>query len=96
MVRSDINIEITNSELQMLLAEGKQVDIIDVRELWERQIKNLSGSRHVPLHDMHTYIPAAEGVTVVYCAIGYRSLVFAKAVQQRGYNNIFSLKGGLP
>ena len=77
-ITSDMNLEITNSQLQTLLAQGKQVDIIDVRELWEREMKSLSDSRHIPLHDMHTYIPDAEAITLVYCAIGYRSLVFTK------------------
>lgn len=77
------------------------VQLIDVREDWERALGSIEPSVHVPLDAL-----AAETVkglatldpkfpTVVYCAAGARSLRALEPLRSRhGFTSVVSLRGG--
>jgi molybdopterin/thiamine biosynthesis adenylyltransferase/rhodanese-related sulfurtransferase len=76
--------------------------LVDVRERWERQMGSIEPSVHVPLGLLERgearaalagLDPAAP--TVVYCAVGVRSLRGAQLLRDRhGFRQALSLAGG--
>ena len=82
---------------------GAPVQLVDVREAWERAIDAIHPSLHVPLGGLDH--GAAEGTlqglqrdapTVVYCAHGVRSLRGAEILRARyGFRQVKSLRGGM-
>ncbi len=79
------------------------IQLIDVREDWERALGAIEPSVHVPLDTLEgngaraalaTFDPARE--TVVYCAGGMRSLKALGPLRERhGFTALRSLKGGM-
>ncbi len=80
----------------------RKLQLIDVRETWEREQGAILPSLHVPLGDLESgdgasvlrgLEPGAE--TVVYCASGRRSLRGASLLRERyGFKAPSSLRGG--
>lgn len=79
-----------------------QLQVIDVREAWERSVCRLD-SVHVPLgtimdgsFDLEAVGMCPERLTCVYCKSGVRSLQALEALKARyGFSDIFSLSGGI-
>lgn len=78
------------------------VQLIDVREGWERDLGAIYPSAHVPLGDLENG-NGAEAVakldpkreTIVYCASGRRSLRGAALLREKyGFRSVVSLRGG--
>lgn len=92
--------EIAVAALRAALASGRRVQLIDVREDWERALGAIQPSLHAPLGDIERGAadltgldPAAE--TVVYCAAGARSLRALAVLRARdGFRTATSLRGG--
>ena len=93
--------EVTAEELRAMIASGGTLQMIDVREGWERAQARIDPSVHIPLGTLEglppNYIgglnPAAP--TVVYCAHGMRSLRGLKILRERhGFRSAHSLRGG--
>jgi len=78
-------------------AEGNpQVQVIDVREPYEREAGHIAGTRHI---DFASLTAAAatierERPVVFYCRVGSRSTVAAQAFRGAGYQ-AYSMSGGL-
>jgi molybdopterin/thiamine biosynthesis adenylyltransferase/rhodanese-related sulfurtransferase len=94
--------EIDRDGLKRILREGSPIQLLDVREDWERERSAISPSKHVPLwrleegspSDLTPFDPAVQ--TVVYCAVGVRSLRGAQLLrEQHGYRSALSLRGGM-
>jgi adenylyltransferase/sulfurtransferase len=91
--------EIDATELRRRLSE---VQLIDVREDWEREAGAILPSAHVPLglfagNDIAAALSALDPArpTVVYCAHGMRSLRALAALRLRhGFTQAWSLRGG--
>ena len=86
--------------LRSALAAGRRVQLIDVREEWERTLGAILPSVHAPLgaiergdFDLAGLDPTVE--TVVYCAVGARSLRALATLRARhGFRAATSLRGG--
>ena len=86
--------------LRAALASGRRVQLIDVRESWERALGAIMPSVHAPLGAIERgnfsptgLDPAVE--TVVYCAVGVRSLHALTPLRARyGFRAATSLRGG--
>jgi len=94
--------EIDGSELRRLLASRAPIQILDVREGWERILGTIEPSVHLPLgrleessaSDIAPLDPAVP--TVVYCAVGVRSLRGIQVLRERhGFRAAVSLRGGI-
>jgi len=100
-VTCNANVEIDASELREKLA-GPDVQLIDVRESWERASDAILPSLHVPLaalEQLGTLAPlrglSRERLTVIYCAHGIRSLRAVEILQEEGFRQVKSLRGGI-
>jgi rhodanese-related sulfurtransferase len=73
--------------------------VIDVREEWERVSGTIEPDVNIPLGLLQhegapMFDPAAP--TVVYCAVGARSLFGARLLRERfGFRAVASLRGGM-
>jgi len=90
--------EITAKELKHRIDEGRDLQIIDVREPSEYEIAKMPGTRLIPLAQVVSRIneidPSKE--TVVHCKGGVRSAKAIAALKQAGYaGRLINLKGGI-
>lgn len=89
--------ECTVQELHRWLLDKRDVVLIDVREPSEAAIVSIGGVL-IPMSEIavrFNEIPL-EKTTVVYCRSGIRSANVIRYLQdQKGYNNLVNLKGGI-
>jgi rhodanese-related sulfurtransferase len=73
--------------------------IIDVRENNEFVQGHISGARNVSRgvleRKVRNIVPDPLSVILLYCSCGNRSALAADNLQKMGYQNVYSLKGGL-
>jgi adenylyltransferase/sulfurtransferase len=90
--------EITATELKRRVDDGRDTQIIDVREPFEYEIARIPGTKLIPLGQvadrMSEIDPARE--TVVHCKAGVRSAKAIAALKQAGFHGrLINLKGGI-
>lgn len=82
------------------LKEWAQTDrdflLIDVREVFEHEARNLGGL-NIPLSDLAqacSRLPKDKDI-VIYCAKGIRSVIAIQKMEQKGFTKLFNLAGGI-
>ncbi len=72
--------------------------LIDVREESEWSAGHARGAVHLGKglieRDIEKTVPNPGEEVILYCGGGYRSVLAAKALQEMGYANVWSLAGG--
>jgi len=93
---NEIMKEITVQELQKWKEEGKDFQLIDVREPHEYEFVNIGGEL-IPLGDVMARAAevAEDKDVVVMCRSGQRSGAAIGALTQSGKENLHNLKGGV-
>jgi len=78
------------------LAEDPTVQLIDVREPYEREAGHIAGSRHIALAKLPSEAATLDGdrPVVFYCRVGSRSTMAAQALRASGID-AYSMDGGL-
>src|SRR5256885_17192149 len=88
--------EIDTAAAEAAVAAGATV--LDVREPDEYEQGALPGAIHIPRGNLESNvenrISDRAGPVVVYCAGGTRSAFAAKTMQDLGYRDVVSVKGG--
>lgn len=84
---------------------GGGILLVDLRESEERQGGVIPGAMHAPRGMLELYAAAAspyhrpeflpERRTILSCASGGRSALWAVALRQRGFTNVAHLDGGI-
>ncbi len=81
---------------------GKTDLIIDVRELWERELSKISPSIHIPLAHFEQpekiefpELISSSSHIILYCKAGVRSRMACKSLEAIGYKNLYNLSGGI-
>jgi hydroxyacylglutathione hydrolase/adenylyltransferase/sulfurtransferase len=89
-------IDIDPARVAEWLNEDPALQVIDVREVYEREAGHIAGTRHIELNNL-----TAEAATVqrgrpviFYCRVGARSQMAAQAFRVSGYE-AYSMNGGL-
>lgn len=86
-------------EVKDFLDRGEPFHFLDIREDHEFAVDHARGARHLGKgiieRDIETVVPDKEDAIVLYCGGGYRSALAADALQQMGYQNVRSMKGGI-
>jgi rhodanese-related sulfurtransferase len=90
------SLEVEPERVAAWLQEGADVQLIDVREPYEREAGYIAASRHIELPALAQHAGSIdhERVVVVYCRVGSRSTMAAQALRGAGYE-AYSLAGGL-
>ncbi|HVU35950.1 MAG TPA: molybdopterin-synthase adenylyltransferase MoeB [Opitutaceae bacterium] len=93
--------EIDVEEFVASAERDQSIQVVDVRETWERMLGAIEPSVLVPLSDLEHGQPDLSELdpakpTVVYCAAGIRSIRGADLLRDRhGFRNVTSLRGGI-
>jgi sulfur-carrier protein adenylyltransferase/sulfurtransferase len=91
------DLEVTPKQLSELIAHGKDVVLVDVREPWEYEINHIDGSRLIPLDELPKRVnelSTADNI-VVNCLSGQRSAQATKFLNSMGFKKAKNLKGGM-
>jgi rhodanese-related sulfurtransferase len=91
---ADIGLE--PEQVAKRLAEDPRVQVIDVRESYEREAGHIEGTRHIALVELSGAVASVERdrPVVFYCRVGSRSAMAAQAFRASGFE-AYSMQGGL-
>jgi hydroxyacylglutathione hydrolase/adenylyltransferase/sulfurtransferase len=98
-----MNVQLTGEDLEVapdqvvaVLDSGGALQLIDVREPYERDAGHIADSRHVELTRLAAEADSIDRhiPVVFYCRVGSRSLMAAQALRAAGYQ-AYSMSGGL-
>jgi len=94
--------EISEEELQDMMLRFKDLQILDVREHWERELMSIQPSIHLPLGEISS---TGNGLSqlevnpkkklVIYCKAGVRSRVACQSLQEFGFLKLYNLSNGI-
>jgi glyoxylase-like metal-dependent hydrolase (beta-lactamase superfamily II)/rhodanese-related sulfurtransferase len=87
---------ITAEELSDLFEEKQVATLLDVRKKSEFDSEHVIGAENVPLNYINEQISKLDTDTTyyVYCAGGYRSMIFISILNARGFKKLVNIKGG--
>jgi adenylyltransferase/sulfurtransferase len=88
---------ITVHELKRKMDARERFALIDVREAHEAEIARIDGARLIPLGEIVDRIGELREneEIIIHCHSGGRSARAVQLLQQRGFNNVFNLEGGI-
>jgi len=92
-----VGMEITVCELHRLLEQNHDLQVVDVRELYEWAICHIEGSKLIPLASLPAKLRQLDGhkEIVTICHLGVRSLLALEILRAAGFSRVRSLKGGI-
>lgn len=88
---------ITPIALQELLLQNKPLQLVDVREAFERSEFHIGGI-HIPLSEImeQSHLIETDKPVVIYCKKGIRSQIAIQRLEARfGLSNLLNLQGGM-
>lgn len=90
------DIEVEPAQVSDWLAEDGGPQVIDVREVYEREAGHIANTRHIEFASLSGAAATVEQErpVVFYCRVGSRSAVAAQAFRGAGYK-AYSMSGGL-
>lgn len=92
--------DLSAKEVQALLAERKDIQLLDVRTPEEYASGHLPNARLVDISRMATFKETLEKMdknkaAVVYCAVGGRSSRAKNILTEMGFKEVYNLSGGI-
>lgn len=89
--------EMTPAEFVARAASEPAPLLLDVREEWELAIAAVAGAMHMPMDEVPDRLGdlATDRDIVVMCRSGARSAQVARYLEQRGYDKVWNLAGGI-
>lgn len=86
---------ITGQELEEML-KTLDLPLFDVRKKSEFDSEHLLNSVNIPLNQLNAKLDSfpKDKTFVIYCAGGYRSMIAASILKQRGFDNFMDVSGG--
>ena len=92
----DTPLELEPAEVVAMIERDPDVQLIDVRESYERDAGHIADTRHVPLVELtqQAETVARDHPVVFYCRVGSRSFMAAQAFRGAGFQ-AYSMSGGL-
>jgi hydroxyacylglutathione hydrolase/adenylyltransferase/sulfurtransferase len=90
------DLAIEPERLAAWLLEDPELQVIDVRESYEREAGHIAGTRHIELNMLSAEAASldAQRPVVFYCRVGARSTMAAQALRASGFE-AYSMAGGL-
>lgn len=89
--------EITAADLRCKIASQEDLQLIDVREVWEHEAYNIGGTL-IPMKEIgnQVHFIEREKPVIIYCKAGVRSAHVIRFLQDNfGYTNLYNLQGGI-
>ena len=90
------DIDVDPARVAEWLEEDPTLQVIDVREAYEREAGHIAGTRHIELNHLTAEASTVdrERPVIFYCRVGGRSTMAAQAFRASGYD-AYSMTGGL-
>ena len=90
------DVDVDPERVAQWLSQDADLQVIDVREPYEREAGHIAGTRHVALVELSSQAATidAKRPVVFYCRVGSRSTMAAKALRASGFD-AYSMRGGL-
>jgi len=90
------DIDIDPARVAEWLEEDPTLQVIDVREAYEREAGHIAGTRHIELNHLTAEASTVdrERPVIFYCRVGGRSTMAAQAFRASGFQ-AYSMDGGL-
>jgi rhodanese-related sulfurtransferase len=90
------DIELEPQQVADWASRDAELQVIDVREPYEREAGHIDDTRHIPLVELSNAAATVERSrpVVFYCRVGSRSAMAAQAFRASGYD-AYSMQGGL-
>ncbi|MFM1879450.1 MAG: hypothetical protein RLZZ241_2316 [Bacteroidota bacterium] len=87
---------ITPEALEQRINSGQKPMIIDVRKKSEFDSEHVIGALNIPLNEINRHLAEIpkDKPFVLHCAGGYRSMIAASILKQRGWDNFEDVIGG--
>ncbi|WP_020404203.1 rhodanese-like domain-containing protein [Gracilimonas tropica] len=89
---------LTVQELKEKKENGDSFFLLDVRDYHEYLVSNIDG-HHIPYHELETRLSEIEdhknSEVIVMCRSGNTSMDACKILSNSGFENVFSLEGGM-
>ena len=97
MSPADDNLEIDTDTLRELRGSGDELQLVDIRDDWEREICSLSGTIDIPMARLPNELDRLSPDTpvVVLCHHGMRSMQVAAWLRHQGFAEAVSVSGGI-
>lgn len=85
-------------EIHSMMRNGKRFVFLDIRERQEIETGYIKGAIFLPLErvekEIENILPYKEIPIVVYCGFGIKSIDVAKALKEKGYKYVYSMREG--
>ncbi len=96
MSAAEPEIDVDPEQVARWLQADGDVQVVDVREVYEREAGHVAGSRHIELAQLSAQAGTIDRArpVVFYCRLGARSAMAAQAFRASGYD-AYSMRGGL-
>lgn len=82
---------------QLLTTQPGQVELIDVRETFERELCAVAGSTHIPMRQIPEQVPTLpkDRHLLIYCHHGGRSMRVTQFLRAQGFDKVTNIAGGI-
>ena len=93
--------EIGVEQVKQMMDNKQTFRLVDVREPYENDICKIGGAILIPLGDIEAKDPSKlnglkkDEQIVLHCKAGVRSMKALKALQEMGFKNLKSMRGGI-
>ncbi|MEM7184612.1 MAG: rhodanese-like domain-containing protein [Spirochaetota bacterium] len=90
--------DVNRSQWESIESQQKQdTVVVDVRTDREWQQGRIAGAKHIPIAELEGRLSeiAKDKKVLLYCHSGGRSSRAAKLLVERGYKQVYNLKGGI-
>ena len=92
-------LEISPSEVKVLLDEQADFFLLDCREAEEHATASIAGATLLPMSEIQERVselePQRERHIVVHCHLGGRSMQVTQWLRQQGFDRVQSMAGGI-
>ena len=102
VIQSELIKEISEAELKEMMDLQPDLQLLDVREEWERAELKISSSVHLALGELIEMVSLSIPLSfdpkrdlVVYCKAGVRSRTACQALQSAGFPKLYNLAHGM-
>ncbi len=91
-----VELELDPGRVEEWASRDPDLQVIDVRERYEREAGHIAGTRHIELTELSAQAATVEPSrpVVFYCRVGSRSRLAAQAFRASGFE-AYSMAGGL-
>jgi molybdopterin/thiamine biosynthesis adenylyltransferase/rhodanese-related sulfurtransferase len=101
-IQPEVIEEISEAELKRMIDLQPGLQILDVREKWERAELKISPSSHLALNELIEMVSLSVSLSfdpkrdlVVYCKAGVRSRMACQVLQRVGFSRLYNLANGM-